>query len=58
LIFIDEQPGYNWVHRAKIAFFPTKSPKQARLVFSGIPPSCLKMSTPEEEQIKVSWEEW
>jgi len=58
LIFIDEQPDYDWEHRAKIIFFPTKTPKQARVLFTNTPASCLKMRGASGEEIKPIWEKW
>ena len=55
LIFIDEQPGYDWVHRAKLVFFPRQSPGEAKVIFRDTPKSCFHIKSPDGQEVKATW---
>jgi len=58
LISIDEQPKHDWVHRARIVFFPTANPVQTSIVFKDTPASGLRITSAQNGTIKVTWKEW
>jgi hypothetical protein len=54
LVFIDEQPGYDWGHATKVLFFPAANPERAIIIFRDAAPP-IACTAPDGTKIGGRW---